>query len=121
MHNTTRDSRVCDRIKAGLLAHEGWTAQRIARALRIHDSTVSRHLKDFLAQEKLPPENGGSESHLSAEHPADLIDYLTANLMHTPAQIGASVFPRRGNDERASPSGFQLQKAKRRSSYIRGG
>ncbi|CBJ90155.1 transposase (fragment) [Xenorhabdus nematophila ATCC 19061] len=23
MHNTTRDSRVCDRIKAGLLAHEG--------------------------------------------------------------------------------------------------
>ncbi|CBJ90078.1 hypothetical protein XNC1_2018 [Xenorhabdus nematophila ATCC 19061] len=54
MHNTTRDSRVCDRIKAGLLAHEGWTAQRIARALRIHDSTVSRHLKDFLAQEKLP-------------------------------------------------------------------
>ncbi|CBJ88809.1 conserved hypothetical protein [Xenorhabdus nematophila ATCC 19061] len=57
MHNTTRDSRVCDRIKAGLLAHEGWTAQRIARALRIHDSTVSRHRKDFLAQEKLTPES----------------------------------------------------------------
>ncbi|KHD28054.1 hypothetical protein LH67_13330 [Xenorhabdus nematophila] len=56
--------------------------------MRIHDSTVSRHLKDFLAQEKLPPENGGSESHLSAEHPADLIDYLTANLMHTPPKLG---------------------------------
>ncbi|WP_412775018.1 helix-turn-helix domain-containing protein [Xenorhabdus nematophila] len=39
------------------MAHEGWTAQRIARALRIHDSTVSRHLKDFLAQEKLTPES----------------------------------------------------------------
>ncbi|CDL80135.1 hypothetical protein XCR1_1390007 [Xenorhabdus cabanillasii JM26] len=27
MHDTTRGSRVCDRIKAVLLASEGWTAQ----------------------------------------------------------------------------------------------
>ncbi|WP_340617273.1 helix-turn-helix domain-containing protein, partial [Xenorhabdus entomophaga] len=91
MHDTTRDSRVCDRIKAVLLASEGWTAQMIAQALRIHESTVSRHLKDFIAQEKLTPENGGSESHLSAEQTAALIDYLTANLMHTTAQIVAYV------------------------------
>ncbi|TYO92723.1 winged helix-turn helix protein, partial [Xenorhabdus doucetiae] len=80
MHDTTRDSRVCDRIKAVLLASEGWTAQMIAQALRIHETTVSRHLKDFIAQEKLTPENGGSESHLSAKQTADLVDYLTANL-----------------------------------------
>ncbi|WP_340614273.1 IS630 family transposase [Xenorhabdus thailandensis] len=91
MHDTTRDSRVCDRIKAVLLASEGWTAQMIAQALRIHESTVSRHLKDFIAQEKLTPENGGSESHLSAEQTTDLIDYLTANLMHTTTQIVAYV------------------------------
>ncbi|TYP01256.1 helix-turn-helix domain-containing protein, partial [Xenorhabdus doucetiae] len=78
MHDTTRDSRVCDRIKAVLLASEGWTAQMIAQALRIHETTVSRHLKDFIAQEKLTPENGGSESHLSAKQTADLVDYLTA-------------------------------------------
>ncbi|WP_262946603.1 IS630 family transposase, partial [Xenorhabdus indica] len=59
--------------------------------LRIHESTVSRHLKDFIAQEKLTPENGGSESHLSAKQTADLIDYLTTNLMHTTAQIVAYV------------------------------
>ncbi|WP_045968390.1 IS630 family transposase [Xenorhabdus doucetiae] len=87
MHDTTRDSRVCDRIKAVLLASEGWTAQMIAQALRIHETTVSRHLKDFIAQEKLTPENGGSESHLSAKQTADLVDYLTANLLHTTAQI----------------------------------
>ncbi|WMV74467.1 IS630 family transposase [Xenorhabdus griffiniae] len=91
MHDTTRNSRVCDRIKAVLLASEGWTAQMIAQALRIHESTVSRHLKDFIALEKLTPENGGSESHLSAEQTADLIDYLTANLLHTTAQIVAYV------------------------------
>ncbi|PHM60600.1 DDE endonuclease [Xenorhabdus stockiae] len=91
MHDTTRDSRVCDRIKAVLLASEGWTAQMIAQALRIHESTVNRHLKDFIAQEKLTPENGGSESHLSAEQSADLIDYLTTNLMHTIVQIVAYV------------------------------
>ncbi|OKP02453.1 DDE endonuclease [Xenorhabdus eapokensis] len=78
MHDTTRDSRVRDRFKAVLLASEGWTAQMIAQALRIYESTVSRHLKDFIAQEKLTPENGGSESHLSAEQTADLIEYLTA-------------------------------------------
>ncbi|PHM75403.1 DDE endonuclease [Xenorhabdus cabanillasii JM26] len=59
----------------------------IAQALHIHESTVSRHLKDFIAQEKFTPENGGSDSHLSAEQTANLIDYLTANLFHTTEQI----------------------------------
>ncbi|WP_340619667.1 IS630 family transposase [Xenorhabdus siamensis] len=91
MHDTTRDGRVRDRIKAVLLASEGWTAQMIAQALRIHESTVSRHLKDYFSQEKLAPENGGSESHLSARQTAELVDYLTVNLMHTTAHIVAYV------------------------------
>ncbi|MEQ1964611.1 IS630 family transposase [Xenorhabdus khoisanae] len=91
MHDTTRDGRVRDRIKAVLLASEGWTTQMIAQALRIHESTVNRHLKDYFSQEKLAPENGGSESRLSAERTVELIDYLTANLMHTTAQIVAYV------------------------------
>ncbi|WP_038254239.1 IS630 family transposase [Xenorhabdus bovienii] len=94
MHDTTRDSRVCDRIKAVLLASEGWTAQMIAQALRIHESTVSRHLKDYFSEEKLAPENGGSESRLSAEQTAELVEYLTANLMHTTAQIVDCVLAR---------------------------
>ncbi|MEQ1966774.1 winged helix-turn-helix domain-containing protein, partial [Xenorhabdus nematophila] len=94
MHDTTRDSRVCDRIKAVLLASEGWTTQRIAQALRIPESTVSRHLKDYFSEEKLAPENGGSESRLLAEQATELIEYLTANLMHTTVQIVAYVWAR---------------------------
>ncbi|MDE9542760.1 IS630 family transposase [Xenorhabdus bovienii] len=94
MHDTTRDERVRDRIKAVLLAHEGWTAQMIAQALRIHESTVSRHLKDYFSEEKLAPENGGSESRLSAEQTTELIEYLMANLMHTTQQIIAYIWAR---------------------------
>ncbi len=56
MHDTCRDKRVCDRIKAVLLASEGWSAQMIVQALRIHESTVNRHLQDYFSQKKLAPE-----------------------------------------------------------------
>lgn len=38
----------------------------ISQALRIHESTVARHLSDYLLSEKLRPENGGNQSQLSA-------------------------------------------------------
>ena len=38
MHDSTRDSRVCDRIKAVLLASEGWNSAMISQALRIHEN-----------------------------------------------------------------------------------
>ncbi len=37
MHDIERDSRVCDRIKAVLLASEGWSQIMISQALRIHE------------------------------------------------------------------------------------
>ena len=58
-HDTTRDGRVRDRIKAVLLASEGWSTAMISQALRIHETTVLRHLKDYEQSEKLKPENGG--------------------------------------------------------------
>ncbi|EGQ8672068.1 helix-turn-helix domain-containing protein, partial [Vibrio cholerae] len=66
MHDSTRDGRVRDRIKAVLLASEGWSQAMISQALRIHESTVARHLSDYVLSEKLKPENGGSQSKLSA-------------------------------------------------------
>ena len=48
MHDSTRDGRVRDRIKAVLLASEGWSQTMISQALRIHESTVARHLRDSL-------------------------------------------------------------------------
>ena len=58
MHDTERDRRVCDRIKAILLASEGWSQAMISQALRIHELTVARHLSDYVFSEKLQPEEG---------------------------------------------------------------
>ena len=42
-HESTRDGRVRDRIKAVLLASEGWSSSMISQALRIHETTVQRY------------------------------------------------------------------------------
>lgn len=91
MHDSDRDSRVCDRIKAVLLASEGWSQTMISQALRIHESTVARHLSDYVLSEKLKPENGGSQSKLSAAQTAQLIEHLTENTYFHTHQIVAYV------------------------------
>lgn len=91
MHGKSRDKRVCDRIKAVLLASEGWTQRMIAQALRIHESSVKRHLDDYIELNKLKPENGGSESHLSEAQTLELIQYLTDVTYHHTHQIIAHV------------------------------
>ncbi|MQL48552.1 transposase [Photorhabdus khanii] len=48
LHDTTRDGQVRDRIKAILLASEGWSSVMIAQALRLHQTTVDRHISDYL-------------------------------------------------------------------------
>ncbi len=54
-HDSIRDSRIRDLIKAVLLASEGWSQTMNAQALRIHESTVARHLSDYVLSEKLKP------------------------------------------------------------------
>ena len=49
----------------------------IAKALRLHETSVSRHLDQFLNSQKLTPENGGSESYLNDEQTQQLIEHLT--------------------------------------------
>ncbi len=49
----------------------------IAQALRINESVVARHLSDYVLSEKLKPENGGSQSKLSATQTIHLIEHLT--------------------------------------------
>lgn len=58
-HSKVHDGRERDRIKAVLLRSEGWGIVKIAQALRINESTITRHLKDFVNKQKLNPENGG--------------------------------------------------------------
>ncbi len=61
MHDSAIDGRVRSRIKEVLLVSEGWSQTRISQALRIHTSTVARHLSDYVLYEKLKPDNIGSQ------------------------------------------------------------
>jgi transposase len=87
MHDSARDSRVCDRIKAVLLASEGWSNAMISQALRIHETTVARHINDYLQSEKLKPENGGSQSRMSAIQTMQLIEHLVEHTYFHTHQI----------------------------------
>ncbi|WP_131775133.1 IS630 family transposase [Legionella anisa] len=80
-HQQSNDGKERDRIKAVLLRCEGWTAPMIAQALRIHESTIIRHLNDY-RESKLKPENGGSESRLDEEMTAELIAHLEQHTYH---------------------------------------
>ena len=65
LHDESRDGRVRDRIKAVLLRSEGWSTPMIAQALRLHETTIVRHINDYISKNKLAPENGGSQPYLS--------------------------------------------------------
>ena len=54
-HKKERDKRICDRIKAVLLADKGWTPQQIAEALLISDQAVRNHIEEYKASSKLRP------------------------------------------------------------------
>lgn len=96
LQQRSRDHHVRDRIRCVLLSSEGWSTAMIAQSQRIHETTVRRHLNDWLNEEKLKPENGGSQSHLSESQAAELIAYLTDNLLPTTAAI-ISVIEERWN------------------------
>jgi transposase len=79
-HRTERDGRVKDRIKAIVLYFdEKMTVPEIARALLIKETTVDQHIKDYIEEEKLKPENGGSSSKLTEDQTTDLIKYFEEN------------------------------------------
>ena len=46
-HDASRDGLVRDRIKAVLLRSEGWSTAMIAQALRLHETTIVRHIDDY--------------------------------------------------------------------------
>ena len=47
LHDSSSDGRVRDRIKAILLASEGWSSAMIAQALRLHQTTIDHHISEF--------------------------------------------------------------------------
>lgn len=91
-HRTERDGRIRDRIKAVLLADDGWTAERIAVALFIDEQTVRQHLRDYQESKKLKPANGGSSPKLNREQTAELTQHLDNKLYAKIKDICAYVF-----------------------------
>ena len=81
-HASCQDGKARDRIKAVLLSTEGWSTSMIAQALRLHETTILRHLNDFL-EGKTKAENGGSSSHLTERQTQALAQHLEANLYHS--------------------------------------
>ncbi len=80
-HHASRDGKERDRFKAILLRSEGWTIALISQALRIHESTIIRHIQDYQSG-KLKNESGGSSSQLTKEQTQELITHLEANMYH---------------------------------------
>ncbi|MCW8397568.1 IS630 family transposase, partial [Legionella sp. PATHC038] len=80
-HRCCSNGKERDRIKAVLLRSESWTVLMIAQALRLHESTVIRHLDDYRAG-KLTIASGGSESHLTEEQTQKLIVHLDEHTYH---------------------------------------
>ena len=58
---------------------EGWTTPQISQALRLHASTILRHLKDYQVG-KLKNRSGGSSEHLTPEQAQSLIAHLETHL-----------------------------------------
>ncbi|GAA5648509.1 hypothetical protein VPR01S_31_00150 [Vibrio proteolyticus NBRC 13287] len=49
----------------------------ISQALRLHESTIDRHLSDYALSEKLKRKHVGSQSRISSTQTMKLIEHLT--------------------------------------------
>lgn len=43
-----------------ILRSEGWSTTMIAQALRLHETSIVRHIDDYVSKNKLAPANGGA-------------------------------------------------------------
>jgi len=74
-HQGCESRKEGDRLKAILLRSEGWTMPQISQALRLHESTIIRHIQEYQSG-KLKNESGGSASHLTKGQTEELIAHL---------------------------------------------
>lgn len=87
LQRQSRDHHVCDRVRCVLLSYERWLTVMIAQPQRIYETTVRRHLNNWLNEQKLVPENGGSQRHLSEEQTQKMRAHLTSHLLPTTQSI----------------------------------
>ena len=90
-HRRERDRRICDRIRAVILADDGWTHPIIAKALFLDDQTVGNYIKDYKDSGKLKHESGGSTGKLTVHEAKELESYLETTLSLSIKEICAYV------------------------------
>lgn len=78
-HALKENGKERDRIKAILLRSEGWTVPQISQALRLHQSTIIKHIEAYKTAGKLKNESGGSKGNLTNEQTQELIAHLEEN------------------------------------------
>ncbi len=76
-HRHERDGKVRDRIKAVLAYDDGYSYSEIAKILLLEDTTVGRHVEDYLKAEKLTLASGGSNSKLNEHETKELNKHLS--------------------------------------------
>jgi transposase len=81
LHHQTKDGKERDRIKAILLRSEGWTVPMISQALRLHQTTIIRHINEY-HDGKLKNESGGSDSKLDESQTKEFIAHFEAHTYH---------------------------------------
>ena len=81
LHHQTKDGKERDRLKAILLRSEDWTVPMISQALRLHQTTIIRHINEY-HDGKLKNESGGSDSKLDESQTEELIAHLEAHTYH---------------------------------------
>lgn len=75
-HALKENGKERDRIKAILLRSEGWTVPQISQALRLHQSTIIKHIEAYKTAGKLKNESGGLKSNLTDEQTQELMAHL---------------------------------------------
>jgi transposase len=78
-HKHERNGKVRDRIKALLLINDGYSYEQVAKILLVDDSTIRRHVDEYVESQKLSNNNKGSESKLNHRQKSELVEYLKAS------------------------------------------
>lgn len=76
-HRHERNGKVRDRIKAVIAYDDGYSYSEIARILLLEDTTVGRHVEDYLREKKLVVSSGGSDSKLTEQESKELCEHLS--------------------------------------------
>jgi transposase len=76
LHKREQNGKARDRIKAVLLINDGYSYEKVANILLLDDSTIRRHVEEYLNSKKLSANYKGSESKLNQQQTMELIEYL---------------------------------------------